>query len=83
MIDFIAACDRGLEFYSDDETETVERSDTIEGCVAILRKYGLSANGYFSSSMDFADEYGFDHRDDARHLWGEVIKTYRDELPTD
>ena len=28
----------------------------------------------FTSSMDFADEYGFDHYDGAKNLWNEAVE---------
>ena len=28
----------------------------------------------FTSSMDFADEYGFDHYDGAKDLWNEAVE---------
>ena len=28
----------------------------------------------FTSSMDFADEYGFDHYDGAKNLWNKAIE---------
>ena len=29
---------------------------------------------FFTSSMDFADEYGFDHHDGAKDLWKNAVK---------
>ena len=29
---------------------------------------------FFTSSMDFADEYGFDHYDGAKNLWNKAIE---------
>ena len=29
---------------------------------------------FFTSSMDFADEYGFDHYDGAKNLWNEAVE---------
>ena len=29
---------------------------------------------FFSSSMDFADEYGFDHYDGAKNIWNEAVE---------
>jgi len=41
-----------------------------------MAAYGVSANGKFSSSMDFADEFGFENSQGAHVLWDEGRKLY-------
>jgi len=51
-------------------------SGTVKGLVNILKKYGLRPTIQHSSSMDFANEYGFNHNSDAWYLWNLSVKTY-------
>jgi len=54
-------------------------SGTVKGLVNILKKYGLGSTIQHSSSMDFANEYGFKNDSDAWNLWNLSVKTYSKE----
>ena len=73
-IDFISAEDGGIKFYSgrDDvakELNCVGFAKTPEMVDYIIKTRGLADRVMHSSSMDFADEYGFAKNDDAWILW--------------
>lgn len=73
-IDFISAEDGGIKFYGgrDDvamELNCVGFAKTPEMVNYIIKTRGLADRVMHSSSMDFADEYGFDNQDDAWILW--------------
>ena len=40
----------------------------------ILDTHKIYGEVMTSSSMDFADEYGFDHYDGAKNLWNEAVE---------
>jgi len=40
----------------------------------ILDTHKIYGEVMFTSSMDFADEYGFDHYDGAKNLWNEAVE---------
>ena len=54
-------------------------SGTVKGLVNILKQYGLRLTIQHSSSMDFANEYGFKNDSDAWNLWNLSVKTYSKE----
>ena len=54
-------------------------SGTVKGLVNILKQYGLRPTIQHSSSMDFANEYGFKNNSDAWNLWNLSVKTYSKE----
>jgi len=73
-IDFISAENGGIKFYGgrDDvamELNCVGFAKTAEMVNYIIKTRGLADRVMHSSSMDFADEYGFDNHDDAWILW--------------
>ena len=74
MIYYISAKNGGIEM--SDSNGVVGFADTAEGIVNIMCKYGLDRNVYGSSTMDFADEEGFDHHDGAKNLWGQALEIY-------
>jgi len=48
---------------------------TAKGLANILMTHkAQNYDVYFTSSMDFADEYGFDHYNGAKNLWDEAMK---------
>ena len=48
---------------------------TAKGLANILATHKVQNYGvYFTSSMDFADEEGFDHHDDAKNMWNEAME---------
>lgn len=66
-IDFIAAQDGGIQFFSGVGNQ-VGFATTPKMVAYIVKTKGLG-NVYHSSSMDFADEEGFDTYDGAWKLW--------------
>ena len=85
MIDFISAKDGGIELFSG-----VRGMDHQEWCVQLIvgfakdaktlagfmERHGLASTVYASSTMDFADEEGFAHSDDANKLWNQAVDIY-------
>ena len=45
---------------------------TPEALSKLLDDHNISGDCHFSSSMDFADEYGFAHYDGAKVLWEQM-----------
>ena len=73
-IDFISAENGGIKFYGgrDDvamELNCIGFAKTPEMVNYIIKTRGLADRVMHSSSMDFADEYGFDNQDGAWILW--------------
>lgn len=73
MINFITAADSQVVLMSNDTV--VVRSADAEVLAAAITGYGMSEDTFCSSSMDFADEEGFDTAgaayailDDAQYL---------------
>jgi len=48
--------------------------DTAEMIAYVLKTKGLSSGASHSSSMDFADEEGFENHDDAWKLWNDAME---------
>lgn len=74
MIDYIAANNGKIEMYNDGGF--VAQAETAKTICYVLQMYGFDGSVATSSSIDFADEYGFDHYDDAKTLWEEGVKRY-------
>ena len=72
MIDFITAKNSGIEMYS--EMGVVGFAKTAKAIAYIAETKGLASTVYTSSSMDFADEEGFNTADGALTLWNEAMK---------
>ena len=73
-IDFISAENGGIKFYGgrDDvamELNCIGFAKTPEMVKYIIKTRGLADRVMHSSSMDFANEYGFANNDDAWILW--------------
>ena len=48
---------------------------TAKGLAYILATHKVQDyDVYFTSSMDFADEEGFNHHDDAKNIWNEAME---------
>lgn len=74
-ISFVSACSGGLSFIIDTKDgEIARRADDIEDGVYWVQRYGWTNCPNFSSSMDFASEYGFANDDDAKKMFDEIIK---------
>ena len=72
MIDFVAAKDGGLEFTTICNTRIF--CATLEECAETIASQGLANRVMGSSSMDFADEYGFETADGAMTMYQYAIK---------
>ena len=72
MIDFVGAKNGGLEFITICDTHIF--GQTVEECAEIIASQGLANRVMGSSSMDFADEYGFETADGAMTMYREAIK---------
>ena len=73
-IDFISAENGGIKFYGgrDDDAmalNPVGFAKTPKMVAYILQTRGVADRLMHSSSMDFADEYGFKNHGDAWNLW--------------
>ena len=78
MITFIAADCGFIELYenaSDDAPVAI--ADNDKTLAYYLTVHGVAHSVATSSSMDFADEYGFAHHDSAKKLWQRSIAKYR------
>ena len=71
---FISAEDGFVKVYKG-VNNIVGGAKTAKGLANILATHKVQNHEvYFQSSMDFADEEGFDHYDDAKNLWNEAMK---------
>ena len=76
----IHAVDGALEIYRNDGNGSGVIAGNIQTAKSLAYAIGtykmMDKTVYFSSSMDFADEYGFDHYDGAKDLWEEGVKRF-------
>ena len=76
-IDFITAEKGGIKMFGKcgaDELPTVVGWGTTAKHIAyVVATHGLCHNVFHSSTMDFADEEGFEHYGGAWKLWEEAI----------
>ena len=76
-IDFITAEKGGIKMFGKcgaDELPTVVGWGTTAKHIAyVIATHGLADTVYGGSSMDFADEEGFDHYEGAKYLWDEAL----------
>lgn len=78
MITFIAADCGFIELYENIADEVpVAIADNDKSLAYYLTVHGVAHSVATSSSMDFADEYGFAHHDSAKKLWRRGIAKYR------
>ena len=77
-IEFITAHNGGLVMYADDKM--VGFGETVEEVASVMTRHGVDGIIYFSSSMDFATEYGFETNDGALNMWNEAIGIYNWEV---
>jgi len=76
---FIIGAKNGGLVISKDRNDLVENIQTAKTLNYYLQKFDIDPDFddiMFSSSMDFADEYGFDHYDDAKHLWQDGVQQW-------
>ena len=76
---FISANNGGLEIYKGAGNLIAGNIKTAKGFKYVMDTHNIDpdyATMYYTSSMDFADEEGFDTRDGATNLWNEAIEIY-------
>lgn len=73
MINFVTASEGKIELISGAGTVLVSSND-VNTLSDTIRSVGFDSDGtYFSSSMDFADEYGFASCEDAKALFDRAV----------
>ena len=69
-IRFVSALAGGIELYiATDFGDIYRRADTAEDVASWVTEHGIAEECYFSSSMDFATEYGFQTNDAGRKMF--------------
>ena len=77
-IDYMVAENGGISFFSNEKL--VAWTKTPDGVAYLLRKRGLSPKGIkYSSSINFASEYGFKNNQDAIALFDEGLLKHEKE----
>lgn len=71
-INFIAAHNGGIQMFSDEGI--IAWGNTASMIAYVIKTKGISSNSFHSSSMDFADEEGFENQDDAWKLWNDGME---------
>lgn len=72
-VDFVSVSDGCIEFYAGLDNLVVRSSDPRILAEAVIAAGGFDPHGvYGSSSIDFAEEYGFASREDFDAILGEV-----------
>lgn len=74
MIDYIAADEGHIDMYSNGDLVGIAR--TAKTICWYLQEMGFDGSVATSSSIDFADEYGFNTADCAKTLWDEGVKRF-------
>jgi hypothetical protein len=70
---FIGADNGGIKVYKG-VGNNVGFAKTAKMLAYILDTHKIYGEVMFTSSMDFADEYGFDHYNGAKDLWNEAVE---------
>ena len=71
-IDYINAHNGGIQMYAGLDN-IVGWGNTAQHIAYVMQTYGMADAVYGGSSMDFADEEGFDNYDGAKLLWDEAL----------
>ena len=71
-IDYINAENGGIKMYSG-VGNVVGWGKTAKHIAYVIATHGLADAVFGGSSMDFADEEGFDHYDGSKILWDEAL----------
>ena len=74
MINFISAIAGGVELKTENNDVVAYWASNAADLASFIKELGFATNCYFSSSMDFADEEGFDSYDGARKLFDEACE---------
>ena len=80
-ISFISADDGAIKLWqatdSYGHTRLVATCTTVKDLAEQITKFGLRHPAGFSSSMDFASEYGFEDNDAAWTMWNHALNGYQ------
>ena len=74
---FISANNGGLEIYKGVGNLIAGNIKTAKTFKYVMDTHNIDIDFdtiYYTSSMDFADEYGFDHYDGAKNLWDDAVE---------
>ena len=71
-IDYINAHNGGIQMYAGLDN-IVGWGNTAQHIAYVMQTYGMADAVYGGSSMDFADEEGFDTYDGATKLWEKAV----------
>ena len=63
----------GMDVVLDDMSFCVQTYSEYE-IAAVIRKFGIRKEVYYSPSMDRASDFGFENDDDAKKLWESALK---------
>jgi len=78
-IEFMSANNGGIDFYCGvGENNFVGHAKSANMVAYIVKVHGVAENIFLSSSMDFADEYGFENEDGAKQLWDDGMVAYKE-----
>jgi len=78
-IDFISACDGEVVLHFKGSWSNKSSASPLT-LAKIMKKHGFDEDGYMSSSMDFASEYGFKSNGGAMKLYEKARKLMRTKL---
>lgn len=70
---YLSADMGGLTLTTQDEVKFWSKN--VVELAKFVKEKGLATTIYGSSSMDFAEEYGFDYNDAAQDMWNDVLST--------
>ena len=74
MINFVSANDAKIELFNKDNL--LASCSSVDEIVSAFENFGFNG-GYFSSSMDFASEYGFDYDSQAVEMFEAAQKSFQ------
>lgn len=75
-ITFIDANEGNLDFFVGPfgtDNDQIKTATTIAEAAKIIQEHGLAESHYFSSSMDYATEFGFENDDGAKDMFESAI----------
>ena len=71
-IDFVTAENKGINIHL--ENGKTHFGKTVPEIAKLIKKYKISDNAYFGSSMDFASEYGYKNNNGAKVKFNKALK---------
>ena len=76
MINYVSAKNGGIELFCDSDAGVVGFAKDAKTLAGFMERHGVASAVYASSTMDFADEEGFAHHDDANKMWNAAVDIY-------